>query len=112
MTPAQAAAEAGVSRWAIMRAINNQQLKAKRDNRNRWNISPEDLAAHCAHTVRQQPAAHHDDSAALREKLVGETTRANAAERARDQAEANRDHWQRMAETLAENQRFKWPWQK
>ena len=112
MTPAQAAAEAGVSRWAIMRAINNQQLKAKRDNRNRWNISPEDLAAHCAHTVRQQPAAHHDDSAALREKLVGETTRANAAERARDQAEANRDHWQRMAKTLAENQRFKWPWQK
>lgn len=112
MTPAQAAAAAGVSRWAIMRAINSQQLKAHRDNRNRWQISQDDLAAHCAHTVRQQPIAHSDDNAELREKLASQTARAEAAERARDQAEADRDRWQHMAERLTERRRFQWPWQR
>jgi len=54
--------------------------------------------------------AHPDDSAELQAKLVGETTRANAAERARDQAEADRDCWQQMAEKLAEKRGFTWPW--
>jgi excisionase family DNA binding protein len=112
MTPAEAAQAANVSRWAIMRAINSQQLKAHRDNRNRWNIKPEDLQAHYPHSVRTVRNAHPDESAELREKLAAETARATAAERARDQAETARDHWQRMAETLAKNQRFKWPWQK
>jgi len=110
MTPGQAAEAAGVSRWAIMRAINSQKLKAQRDNRNQWQIAPEDLAAHWPHTVRQVQIAHPNDIAELRAKLEGETARADAAERSRDQAETDRDRWQRMAETLAERPRFRWPW--
>jgi len=112
MTPAQAAAAAGVSRWAIMRAINRQQLKAHRNNRNQWQITPEDLQAHYPHSVRSVRNAHPDDSTELRANLAGETARADAAERARDQAEADRDRWQRMAEKLAEKPRFVWPWQR
>jgi len=47
------------------------------------------------HSVRSVRIAHPDDSAELQAKLVGETTRANAEERARDQAEADRDCWPR-----------------
>jgi len=112
MTPAQAAAAAGVSRWAIMRAINNQKLKAQRDNRNNWKIAGGDLAALYPHSVQSVRNAHPDESTKLREKLAGETARAIAAERARDQAETDRDHWQRMAEKLAEKRRFVWPWQR
>ncbi len=108
MSPAQAAQVAGVSRWAIMRAINNHKLKAQRDNRNRWRIASEDLGAWCAHSVRQQQTAHPDTNSELREKLASETARANAAERARDQAETDRDHWRNMAEKLAERSRWNW----
>lgn len=110
MTPADAAQVAGVSRWAIMRAINSHKLQAHRDNRNRWQIAEADLAAWCAHSVRTAHTAHPDDSADLRAQLAGETARADAAERARDQAEADRDRWQAMAEKLAERPRFSWPW--
>jgi hypothetical protein len=37
------------------------------------------------------------------------TSRADAAERARDQAEGERDHWRRMAETLAAKRWRFWP---
>jgi len=114
MSPAQAAQAAGVSRWAIMRAINSHKLKAHRDNRNNWQVSTEDLDQWCAHSVRQQhpahPSAHPDVGPELREKLAGETARADAAERARDQAELDRDRWREMAEKLAEKPK-RW-WQK
>jgi len=110
MTPAQAAEAAGVSRWTVMRAINSHKLKAQRDNRNQWQIAPADLAAHWPHSVRKVQTAHPDDSAELRARLAGETARADAAERSRDQAEADRDRWQRMAQTLADRPRFRWPW--
>jgi hypothetical protein len=93
-----------------MRAINSQQLQARRDNRNRWQIQPDDLAAWCAHSVRNSATAHPDDNAELRARLASETARADAAERARQQAEADRERWQRMAEKLAERRSFKWPW--
>ena len=109
MTPADAAQVAGVSRWAIMRAIKSHKLKAQRNNRNHWQITQDDLAAWCAHTVRTAHTAHADDSAELRAQLAGETARADAAERARDQAEADRDRWRAMAENLAERPRRWWP---
>lgn len=47
----------------------------------------------------------------LRGRLSAEIARADAAERARDQAEADRDRWQAMAERLAERPRRSWwPW--
>lgn len=112
MSPAQAAEAAGVSRWAIMRAIKCHKLKAHRDNRNNWQILPDDLAAHYPHTVRTVQTAHPEQLDELRAKLAAETARADAAERARDQAEADRDRWQLMAEKLAERRAFLWPWQR
>lgn len=90
-----------------MRAINSHKLKATRDNRNHWRISPDDLEAWCAHSVR---IAHPDESPELREKLASETARADAAERARDQAESDRDRWRAMADNLAGKPRRSWWW--
>jgi excisionase family DNA binding protein len=103
MSPTEAAQRIGVSRWSIMRAIKSHKLKAKRDNRNHWLITPDDLSAWSAqgaHTVRQQIAAHPNEVTELREKLASETARADAAERARDQAEADRDAWKQQATAL------------
>lgn len=119
MSPAQAAQAAGVSRWAVLRAIKSQRLKAIRDNRNNWLISPEDLEswrdAHVAHTVRDSALAQPSTQALnaselieLRENLVRANARADAAERARDQAETDRDHWRAMAEKLADAPRRRW----
>jgi len=110
MTPADAAQVVGVSRWSIMRAIKSQELQARRDNRNHWQIARSDLERWRASTVRTVEGAHPDDSTELRAKLAGETARADAAERAREQAEADRDRWQSVAEKLAERPRFQWPW--
>lgn len=50
-------------------------------------------------------------SSDLREKLADATGRADAAERARDQAETDRDRWRELAQKLAERPRFRlWPW--
>lgn len=115
MSPAQAAQVAGVSRWAVLRAIKSQRLKAIRDNRNNWLITPDDLAMWCAaqgaHSVRDSAAAQGVDVAELvelRENLARANARAEAAERARDQAESDRDHWRAMAEKLADAPRRRW----
>lgn len=94
LTPAQAAQSAGVSRWAILRAIKSLKLQAKRDNRNNWRIAPDDLAAWCAaqgaHSVRDgavaQVAAQADsvEIAVLRERLAASDARAAALETERD----------------------------
>lgn len=44
LTPAQAAKRASVSRGTIMNAINDGSLTAFRDNRNRWQIDPDNLS--------------------------------------------------------------------
>lgn len=110
MSPTQAAQMIGVSRRTIMRAIERLELQANRDNRNHWRIDPADLSAWAAPTG-QMPTS--EAIAELRERLSAETARANAAERARDQAEADRDRWQIMAEKLTDRQRRGWwPWRK
>lgn len=115
MSPAQAAQVAGVSRWTIMRAIKAQELQATRDNRNLWRITPDALDMWRASTVRTPTDLHTSHTpeivAELRERLSAEMVRADSAERARDQAEADRDRWQAMAEKLADRPRRKWwPW--
>jgi excisionase family DNA binding protein len=116
MSPTEAAQRIGVSRWSIMRAIKTHKLGAKRDNRNHWLITPDDLStwsAQSAHNVRQQTAAPPHEVIELREKLASETARANAAERARDQAEADRDAWKQQATALLSRPtrtRRWWPW--
>lgn len=119
MSPAQAAQTANVSRWTILRAIKSQQLKARRDNRNNWQINPEDLEEWCAHSVHAPQfapftpePAQPDELPTLRAALATETARADAAERARDQAEADRNQWRDMAQTLAKRRGFIWPWRR
>lgn len=95
-----------------------------RDNRGNWRISPDDLAnwciAHGAHTVQDgapaQDTAQAETIAMLRENLATAsaradvaTVRADAAERARGEAESQRDHWRQMAEKLAERPPVWWP---
>lgn len=116
MSPAQAAQVADVSRWTIMRAIKSLDLQASRNNRNQWRIAAADLERWRLHTVRAQGNLHtphiSEIVTELRESLAAETARADAAERARDQAETDRDRWQAMAEKLAEqpHSRSWWPW--
>jgi hypothetical protein len=122
MTPAQAAERAGVSRWTIMRAIkigvsagNERKLPARRDNRNRWQIEPDDLdrwAAHCAHSVRAQddaqPAApvgtpleaEVEELSRLRVEAGMLRERAETAERDRDAWREDAGAWKRQAEAL------------
>ena len=111
MSPAQAAQAAKVSRWAVMRAINSHKLKAFRDNKNHWQITPDDFVLWVSgDSVRTAHPAHPDESLEWREKLASETARADAAERARDQAESDRDRWRGMAEKLADKPRRGWWW--
>lgn len=116
ISPAQAAQMSGVSRWTIMRAIKSLELRATRDNRNQWRIDPEELERWRLHTVRAQDVLHTSHTSEmvmeLREKLAATIARAEAAERSRDQAEADRDRWQAMAEKLAEQPRSWWLWGK
>lgn len=119
LTPEQAAQLANVSRWTILRAIKSQRLQARRDNRNRWQITLQDLETWSAHNVQAQHdapletrSAQTDETPALRAALAAETARADAAERARDQAEADRNQWRDMAQTLANRRRSIWPWRR
>lgn len=104
MSPAQAAQCAGVSRWTIMRAIKSKELMAFRDNKNQWRITSDDLKAWRpstertgteAHIVHTQPVS--EEVLELRERLSAAVSRAEAAERARDQAEVDRDRWHELA---------------
>ena len=110
MSPAHAAQSKNVSRRTIMRAIESLNLKAARDNRNHWKISPNDLdewaSTQCAPTKPAHSLHTPKDSPETLAKLAGETARADAAERARDQAEADRDAWREMAQ---KRHRW-WPW--
>jgi hypothetical protein len=74
-----------------MRAIKTQQLQAHRDNRNHWKIADEHLDDWRAHSVHAHTSAHPDDSPTIREKLAVQTTRAEAAERAREPRHTMKD---------------------
>lgn len=110
LSPAQAAHAAGVSRWTIMRAIKDQRLLAKRDNRNHWNIKTEDLDRWRASTVRTVEAAHslHTQNDALEMPM-----RVASLEAENDQlrerlleVQADRDAWREMAQ----KRHVWWPW--
>jgi excisionase family DNA binding protein len=110
MSPAQAAQTLGVSRMTIIRAIKANELTAFRDNRNNWQIAPENLQAWAnvhAQISEQKPTviSHvQGEVDVLKERLSAVTARAEAAE-------ADRDAWRSMAEKLAENRRrWRWPW--
>lgn len=128
LSPKEAAARAKVSRRTIMRAVEAGNLPARRDNRNRWNITAEDLdrwadaqcapSGHCppyahptAHTVA--PSVTQDETALelaaaratiaqLEARLEDRAALVRAAEDRTRAAEADRDRWRSVAERLAE----------
>lgn len=119
ISPAHAARLLNMSRRTVMRAIESLELLAVRDNRNHWKINPEELdrwagihraPSEHAHQKMPTPPTYQDSPETLA-KLAAETVRADAAERARDQAEEDRDAWRRQAEKLSDRpQRRWWPW--
>lgn len=106
MSPAQAAKVAGVSRWAILRAIKSLKLNAFRDNRGNWQISPDDLAewcvAHMPHSVQSTPIAY-PDSAPAHDPAQAELIVSLRADLARaEQRAALAEADKRAAEALAQ----------
>lgn len=106
MSPAQAAQAAGVSRWAVMRAINSHKLKASRDNQNHWRIAPEDLEAWAAHNVRSAHSAHPETEAELREKIAALTADNGQLRERLSDTQEDRNAWREMAQ----KRRSWWPW--
>lgn len=102
-----------------MRAIKSGDLQAFRDNKNQWRIKSDDLntwlSAHCAHTVQEDVHAHpvhtsaHPDSIAQDTlELVRVTAELEAERKLRATIEADRDHWRKLAQKLAELRPRKW----
>lgn len=125
MSPAQAAHHAKVSRRTLMRAIDTQELPAFRDNRNRWQIRPEDLEkwadAQCAPSghAHPLPTPLAQDETAL--ELAAARATIPQLEARLAATEQDRDRWRAMAETLAARapdppdpptppRRRWWPW--
>lgn len=110
MSPAQAAQAIGVSRWTIMRAIKDQFLMAKRDNRNHWRIDPEDLNRWNTSTVRTVEDAHpmhtQSDSVETFVKVAALEAENDQLRERLLEARADRDAWREMAQ----KRRSWWPW--
>ena len=120
ISPAEAAHIAKVSRRTIMRAIETHEIKAFRDNRNRWKIDVSDLDKWaCAHWA---PSGHaHPDTPTLPTPEAADFSvvkaendvlreRLDAALNRAITAETDRDHWRLMAENLAHRPRRWWIW--
>jgi len=120
LTPNEVAKRSGMSRRTIMRAITKGELAAKRTNTG-WEIDEQDYAAWASAHAPADEQAHvtptpensvhaqlirlSTELGGLRELLSAERRlteaerlRAVAAERARDQAEIDRDEWRSMAQ--------------
>ena len=102
MSPAQAAQAANVSRRTIMRAIERHELKASRDNRNRWKISRADFDkwadAHCAPNEHAQSDAHTLPTSDLAILLARAEAERDGMKTQLTEAKADRDHWRALAE--------------
>lgn len=110
-----------------MRAIETQDLKAFRDNRNHWKITPQAIEewalAHCAPSGQDLPnaqayahsaqvpaqdetalelAAARATIAQLEARLEDRAALVRAAEDRAQAAELDRDRWRNMAERLVE----------
>lgn len=116
LTPQQAAIRAKVSRGTIMNALKDGSLTAFRDNRNRWQINPEDLAKWLASRAGNiTDSSKNPDSvklpspdekairiAVLEAELKGKDERISDLER-------DRDGWKEQAQELARRPRRWWP---
>lgn len=114
ISPREAARRSGVSRSTIMRALSSHELKAIRDNRNAWQITPDDLdkwlSDHHGPDRTMTVDTQTDQLRAAEIRAVRAEVERDAAVARADAAEADRDHWRSMAEKLAEGPKWRWPW--
>jgi len=114
ISPAHAAQSKNVSRRTIMRAIEALELKAIRDNRNRWKIDPHDLDrwenAQWAPTGHAHPILPTLPTSDLEAKLAVAEAQRDAAREQLAGVQEDRDRWREMAERLADKPRRGWWW--
>lgn len=112
VSPAHAAQTKNVSRRTIMRAIENLELKAVRDNRNHWKIDPQDLDRWADDQRASNEHAHTILPTVLTSDFEAKLAIAEAQrDAARDQlagVQEDRDRWREMAEKLADKPRRRW----
>jgi hypothetical protein len=97
-----------------MRAIETLELKAVRDNRNRWKIDPKDLDrwanAQWAPSEHAHPILPTLPASNLEAKLAVAEAQRNAAREQLAGVQEDRDRWREMAEKLADKPRRSWWW--
>jgi hypothetical protein len=97
-----------------MRAIEALELKAVRDNRNRWKIDIKDLDrwadAQWASSRRAHPILPTLSISDLEAKLAVVEAQRDAAREQLAGVQEDRDRWREMAEKLAEKSRRSWWW--
>lgn len=115
MSPAYAAQSKNVSRRTIMRAIESQDLKAIRDNRNHWKIERQDLDrwadAHREPNENDRLNLLTMPTVDLKAKLAVAEAQRDAAREQLAGVQEDRDRWREMAEKLADKPRRSW-WQR
>jgi excisionase family DNA binding protein len=105
LSPEQAAKRVGVSRRTILRAVQDRELQAVRDNRNRWRIDGDSLDAWA---LRRAPSGQRADDAqspahidaelvALRVQLAGREAELQGVRELLRVVEADRDAWRDLA---------------
>ncbi|WP_339115665.1 helix-turn-helix domain-containing protein [Thioclava sp. GXIMD2076] len=131
LTPQQAANKASVSRGTIMNAIKDGSLIAMRDNRNRWQITTDNLSKwlsdrsdNASGTIRNplsetdtketsQPTEHAIRIAVLEAELNARDQRIEDLKEAHAERvlalERDRDAWKDQAQSLAKRPRRWWP---
>lgn len=110
LSPAAAAKAASVSRSAIMRAISSKELKARRDNRNRWQIDRVDLDAWSANRPEQNRTVQSSDRTVTetvplmfeqlseaRSDLAVAKAQIKGLEARLSDTQIERDHWRELA---------------
>lgn len=103
LSPNAAAKLTGVSRSSIMRALANKSLFAQRDNKNRWQISPDDLERWVG--SRSEASGHvrtvTEQCPDLTEELASSKTEVRLLREQLDDTKADRDAWRSQAEALS-----------
>jgi excisionase family DNA binding protein len=115
LTPQQAADKASVSRGTIMNAIKDKTLIALRDNRNRWQINPDNLSkwmAYRSDNISDKPDNYDSKLVPQSDENVIRIAVLEAEANAKDQRildlESDRDSWREQAQQLAQNKTRRW----
>ena len=103
LSPNAAAKMTGISRSAIMRALANKSLFAIRDNKNRWQIDPDDLEkwVDSRPDTLAQVRSETETVPDLSGELAASQTEVRLLREQLDDTKADRDAWRSQAEALS-----------